>query len=577
LKPSRQDGSSGNPLGDSCVREQNRSRRWAFWLGLALIVGLAAALRLPDLADKPLHSDEGVNGWFTLRLYWWNLYQYRPTDYHGPFLFYVNLLCFHLLGPGEVALRLGTAIAGMLLPLTVLPLRRHLGALGALCLALLIACSPAMVYFSRTNIHETYLVLGTMLWLAGAVRCAARPSMGWALLASGGASLAFVNKETALLTAAALGFGFLLAWSVGRRRPGDFRLDDPDLYAGMDRKGALRLYLGSWRLLLTGVLVFVAVLVTFFSSLFTWWPGVAGFFEAFGHWVGYGVSGRNQDKDWDYFIELLLATDGVFVFALCAASGLWALGTRHRFGLLLFGWFLASLLTYSALPYKTPWCVLNVELPMLALVAWSARQLWFSAQDFGQSPTARIVALLALALVFVAAVPMYQQSAEVNRQGYDDDDYGYVFVQTQRGYYEFLQDLFGIGDQSFALEGRRPRMVNIDPKNPTRWYTITRGWNYERRDYLNGRLPKLSRLKGAEVVLSTGQHARQVGRLLSQDTTEQWHGERYSLRPGVQLYAWYRSRYWDAYQRAGGRQVSPWPRPPQDTIYKPPLPKKYRK
>ena len=59
------------------------SRKGALLL-LGLLVLIAGALRLPGLDLKPLHSDEGVNGWFTLRLYWWDLYRYRPSDYHGP-------------------------------------------------------------------------------------------------------------------------------------------------------------------------------------------------------------------------------------------------------------------------------------------------------------------------------------------------------------------------------------------------------------------------------------------------------------------------------------------------------------
>jgi predicted membrane-bound mannosyltransferase len=78
------------------------------WLvaGLALIVVLALALRLTALGEKPLHHDEGVNGWLSLRLFWWNLYHYGPRDYHGPLLYYVNLISFWLLGPSEPSLRL---------------------------------------------------------------------------------------------------------------------------------------------------------------------------------------------------------------------------------------------------------------------------------------------------------------------------------------------------------------------------------------------------------------------------------------------------------------------------------------
>jgi len=543
-----------------------------------LVVLVAAALRFPGLADKPLHSDEGVNGWFTLRLHWWNLYRYRPSDYHGPFLYYVNLLFVRMLGPGEVALRAGTALAGAVLPLTLLPLRRYLGQAGLVCAGLLYACSPTMVYFARTNIHETYLLLGTVIWLAGIARYSAAPAMRWSVLAASGAALSFVNKETALITAGSLAAGLGLAWLLGRAQPGGLSLDDPDLFGGRSRRAALRSWFrGRWRMLAAGGALFAAVVIAFFSSFLSWFPGVLGFFEAFVHWVDYGLSGRNQIKDWTYFLEQMLETDGGLVVGASAAAGLWALWSRHRFGLLLLGWLAGSAAAYSLLPYKTPWCGLNVELPMLLLSGWGVGQLWLSARDCVLSPAARILALAAVLCLLVASVPLYQESAQVNRQGFDDDEHSYVFVQTQRDYYEFLQDLFGVGDQVFALEGRRPRVVNVDPKNPTRWYTVTRGWDYDSRDYLNGKLPDPERLETAEVVLSTGPRASQLAQLLADTPGESWHSQIYDLRPGVRLWAWFRADHWAAYLGAGGRSASPWPRPPGESVYRPPLPRKYRK
>src|SRR5690242_14612813 len=96
---------------------------WMRWIGIAvfaaaLVVG--AWLRFRDLDLKPLHSDEGVNGWFLMRLYnglrdfgHWNVnYRYDPTNYHGPFLYFAGLLPFFFLGPSNTTLRLFMAVAG---------------------------------------------------------------------------------------------------------------------------------------------------------------------------------------------------------------------------------------------------------------------------------------------------------------------------------------------------------------------------------------------------------------------------------------------------------------------------------
>ena len=53
---------------------------------------VAAALRLYDLDLKPLHSDEGVNGFLVTRLFHEGFYQYDPANYHGPTLYYLALI-----------------------------------------------------------------------------------------------------------------------------------------------------------------------------------------------------------------------------------------------------------------------------------------------------------------------------------------------------------------------------------------------------------------------------------------------------------------------------------------------------
>ena len=551
------------------------SRKGALLL-LGLLVLIAGALRLPDLDLKPLHSDEGVNGWFTLRLYWWDIYRYRPSDYHGPFLYYVNLFFFRLLGPSEVSLRLGTALAGVLVPLALVPLSRYLGWLGLACVGLLLSVSPTMVYFARTNIHETWLVLGSILWAAGLLRYCSRPQTRWALLASSGAALCFTNKETALITGVCLLAGLGLAWLVGDREASGSHLQDPELFSGATRSAALASWWrGRSRPLIGGTMLFTGVVILFFTSMFSWFPGLIAFFEAFGLWIGHGVTGRNQAKDWDYFLELMLVCDGVVLLAAALFAGLWSVVTRHRSGLFFFGWTASALLAYSVIPYKTPWCVLSIELPLLLSCGWLAHQLSLVVRDTLLSGYWRCSALLVITSLFLVAVPMAGESREASHNSFDDDDHPYVFVQTERGYYELLQDLFGVGDQIHLLEGRSPAVLNIDPKNPTRWYTITRGWKYQKSDYLNGKLPTAKQLDGAEIVLCTGKNSRSVGKMIAAGGGT-WHKELYELRPGVRVWAWFRSSWWGLYQGAGGRTSSAWPRPAQRAVWIPPLPRQYR-
>ena len=201
-------------------------------------------------------------------------------------------------GPSDAALRMGTVVTGSLLPVVLIPARRFLGTVGVLTTGLLLTVAPCVVYFSRTNIHEVHLVFFTILWGAGLIRFAERPTMGWGLVAAAGAAGAFANKETALITLGALGFGGGLAWLLGTTG-GSPDTEDPDVFGGRGRVDALRDWIvESWRVWAAGLILFSTVIVLFFSSFFTYWEGVGGFFAAYGPWTEYGVTGRNQGMPW---------------------------------------------------------------------------------------------------------------------------------------------------------------------------------------------------------------------------------------------------------------------------------------
>ena len=133
-----------------------------FWFGAAAIVLLAAAfLRFYDLSLVPFHHDEGVNGFFLVKLARENVYQYDPSNYHGPTLYFFALVSSLLFGLNDFAVRFVPALFGLLCVWLALGLRRQIGAIGALTAAALIALSPGLVYVSRYFIHELPFVFFT--------------------------------------------------------------------------------------------------------------------------------------------------------------------------------------------------------------------------------------------------------------------------------------------------------------------------------------------------------------------------------------------------------------------------------
>lgn len=159
----------------------NAGERFAFgtldysWLlSCAGITLLAAFLRFWQLALKPMHHDEGVNGFFLRSLFYDGVYKYDPSNYHGPTLYYIALAFTKLFGLETYAVRASVGVFGVLTVILIFFLRKYLGTIGTLSAALLVALAPGMVFISRYFIHEIFfvfcslgIVLGVLFFIEG--------------------------------------------------------------------------------------------------------------------------------------------------------------------------------------------------------------------------------------------------------------------------------------------------------------------------------------------------------------------------------------------------------------------------
>jgi len=137
---------------------------------LRLFILFALFIRVYDLERKPVHHDEGVNGWFIEKIVKNWEYTYSKENYHGPTYFYFGAfssiiygkICklLHCVGGLSIfSIRLVPAIFGTLICLSPLLLCEELGLLATLAVALLLAISPANVFYSRYAIHENTLCI----------------------------------------------------------------------------------------------------------------------------------------------------------------------------------------------------------------------------------------------------------------------------------------------------------------------------------------------------------------------------------------------------------------------------------
>lgn len=140
------------------IKDQESKTENPLWLiGAVIITAIAAFWRFYDLALKPLHHDEGVNGYFLITLFREGVYKYDPSNYHGPTLYYISLAFTKLFGLETFSIRASVAVFGVLMVIMALFLKRYIGTIGSLAAALFLALSPEWFIFRAILFTKSFL------------------------------------------------------------------------------------------------------------------------------------------------------------------------------------------------------------------------------------------------------------------------------------------------------------------------------------------------------------------------------------------------------------------------------------
>jgi uncharacterized protein (TIGR03663 family) len=329
------------------------------WRAAAVFAGLvllAAALRLPALALRPMHADEAIHADRAGSLLEGRGYAYDPSEYHGPTLVYMTLVPAALRGQrtyaalDEVTLRAVPAALGVALVAAHLGAAPLVGTAAALAGALLAALSPAMVYYSRYYIHEVPLVLFGLGALLASARWLERPGPWPAALAGASAGLMLATKETAVLSLAAIAVA--VAATGGLRRA-----DVAPRHVARD--------------VAVGLLAAALVAAPLFTSFFTRPQGLLDAFRAYGFYLQRGSTWSWHAHPWHYYLGLLArfpasgtpfwSEAAILLLAVVGAVTGWRGSfVKDARAVRFFAVYTVVLLAvYSAIPYKTPWCVLG--------------------------------------------------------------------------------------------------------------------------------------------------------------------------------------------------------------------------
>ncbi len=505
-----------------------------------LLAAIALGMRLWDLGSAAITHDESLHA-----LYSWYLYQDWPQGYehmpmmHGPFQFFGTALNFFIFGDSDFTARLLPALFGS--ALVVLPyfLRRQLGRWGSLAVAIFLAFSPALLYFSRYARNDIYIAFWTLLLVIFMWRYFEGRKARYLYFSAGALSLSFCTKEVSYITVGIFASFLLIVSAVDLISRVKSRLDLRDLSApaeylillgtlslplfcallaaaqanlasGLEKVFILALLsllcalfltcavIGFRRMplrLLISVLIFYGIFTLLYTSLFTNFSGFAsGIWDTVDYWVAQQEVARGGQPwyyyflllSWYDFLPLILATIGAICYTI----------KGDLFSRFLVYWAVLSLVIYSLFGEKMPWLSLHMALPVILLGGRFIGRL-FQEVDWRQvrAGALRAATVLVLLLLFSFTVKV---ACQASYQQDDTPPQMLVYAGISADAPQIMAQIETVAEQ--REEGRELE-ITVDS-------ALTWPWAWYLRDYENVDYPDLSAIdhspRGTVLLLSAG-------------------------------------------------------------------------
>ena len=343
-----------------------------------------------SIFNRTFHPDEANQAFTTGRLLETGVYRYDPKDHHGPTLYYAAAAIQKAAGNSTTATLDGTLLRctpllfGILTLLFLfLSLSKILknvskGQWIAAAFPILLASSPIFIFFATDFIQEMLLASFTsmMFWAATGYmvhdygKSKIKPGT-WALLGGIAAGLAFATKETSLMTFGAMAIPVLVAYLYCRKN------NVPHNPTGCNKTPS-HLVLASAGFALTAML--------FYSSFAQNWQGVYNAFVAAPMSYLHRAAGNGEISEgaayhvhpwWQYLkwlfggnmafatYSVLGMLTGIYSFRKDRTDNRIPVPLKSGF-IAITGFALSLTAIYSGIPYKTPWCALQMHAPVMA-------------------------------------------------------------------------------------------------------------------------------------------------------------------------------------------------------------------
>jgi uncharacterized protein (TIGR03663 family) len=388
---------------------------WTPWA----IVALGAILRFLFLGMKPPHFDEGINGWFVDQMVKTGFYRYDPTNYHGPLHFYVIFLSQTLLGRNIWALRLPVVFVSIACVYLTMKFEPFVGRNVSRLAALAMAVSPGFVFYGRYSIHEIWLQLFSMLFILGLIGLWRRGTPNYLWCVGMGLAGMVLTKETYIIHIGCAVLAAFVTWISHRLNRVPNSRPVPQTWTYLD--------------LLLVVAVGAAAIVFFYSGTFFNWPGVKGLYLTFETWFKTGSNGNGHEKPWYYWLDLIKSYELPVLFGLLFSLYCPFIKNISLRYLAVYG--VGTLIAYSIVHYKTPWCIIAIVWPLLFV---------FGAVLLIVPIKYRLATNISLGLVLWASLAT---SIRLNYFRCSTFEEPYVYVQTYNDIYKLTRPLLTLAER----------------------------------------------------------------------------------------------------------------------------------
>ncbi|MEN8192284.1 MAG: flippase activity-associated protein Agl23 [Bacteroidota bacterium] len=369
------------------------------------VIFFALFLRTNDLDTRPLHVDEAVHAVKFGELLEKGFYKYDPVEYHGPTLNYFTLISSSLSNVHsfkeltEYTIRIVPAITSIVFILIVAFFFRQKEFSLNLLIIFLLSISSVFVFYSRYYIQEVLLVSYTYIFLILLFEYLSERKFIHIVLVGIFAGLIFATKETSIIVFGVTVVSLIILYFLDTNIKQNFSY--------------------SINHLLMFIISALAVSILFYSSFFSNYEGILDSLKTFSNYFTKAAENIDHVHPWYYYIDLLIYTNNDKIFYTDLFILLFAFGgmfysffsnqdnKNTSFFRFISIYSLFQFIIYSAIPYKTPWLVLNFWIGFLFLSAFGIFQTYLLLNK-------RLIKVVYLSIVSLVLINSLWQTFKVN-------------------------------------------------------------------------------------------------------------------------------------------------------------------